>query len=324
MKRIAALLVLLCLLCGCSADTAADVSAYAPSGDGSLTVFTCLDAGVYQTLVKEFEERTGIWVRVETGSAPELMARIAEGESCDLLLGCEADLLEANSALFRQVETDAELSVWCPEGSCWVPLSLRPVVIIYNTKLVRQNLPTGWDSLLSSAWRGEIAFADPAASDFSRTVLQILTKQQPDQTVEETLSAYAANLEEMLENTQDVVSRVADGRYCLAVVPADAALSQIADGAELAIVYPEEGTYLLADCAAIPVSCAQPENAEALLEFILGRDAQTHAEITCGRNSVLAELAQIPENPRFYDPADGGDAQAALLDTWSSVWGVAP
>lgn len=324
MKRLLAVIFLLFLLCGCSTGTEADVFEYAPSEEERLTVFTCLDESVYEPLVKEFEERTGIWVQVETGSAPALMERIAKGETCDLFLGGEADFLEANKALFQTCETEAKLLDWCPEGKNWVPLSLRPLVIIYNTKLVRQNLPTGWECLLSDAWKGEIAFADPEVSDVSRTVLQALLWQNPHTDPEKILTACAGNLDQLLASTQEVVSQVADGGYCLAVVPEDAALRQIADGAEIAVVYPEKGTYLAADCMAIPKSCTHLENAKAFLEFALSEDAQQHACMIGGRGPVLEELSQLPKEPRYYDAVEAGNTQSSLMETWEKIWGVAP
>lgn len=323
MKRLLALAILALLLCGCSGGTELDVSDRAPAPEDRLVVFSCLEESVGEPLVKEFRERTGIWVQVQTGSARELMDRIAAGEACDLLLGCGADFLEANGDWFLPCRVEAAYSQWVPEGSCWTPLSLQPLVIVYNTKLVRRNLPTGWDSLLSDAWKGEIAFADPDTSEFSRTVLWALTEQYPGRTAEETLGALAANLETLLDSTEAVVSRVADGEYCLAAVPEDVALRRMRSGAELAIVYPEEGTYLVPDCGAIPVSCAHPENARAFLEFAVGADTQNHAWDTWDRGPVLEELAQLPGNSRFYDAAEAGSAQAGLLEAWEPIWGEA-
>ena len=53
----------------------------------------------------------------------------------------------------------------------WTPFSALTTVLIYNTKLVRQNAPTGWNSLLDRAWQGRIAFADPTASGSGYTCL---------------------------------------------------------------------------------------------------------------------------------------------------------
>lgn len=321
MKRLLALAILALTLCGCTAAAQTGATEFAPPEENRLTVFTCLEESVYAPLVKEFEERTGIWVQVETGSAQELMARIAGGESgCDLLLGCEADYLEANGALFLELEEMDGVSAYCPRGARWAPLSLRSLVIIYNPKLVRQNPPGGWDSLLSAAWQGKIAFADPETSDFSLTALAALTQRYPEQSREETLSAFAANLDTLLEDTREVVSRVADGSYCLAVVPEDAALRRIDSGESLAIVYPREGTYLIADCAAVPADCAHPENARAFLAFALGEDAQSHAWEAWGRGSVLETLTRLPENCLTYDAAAAGAGQSGLLDAWRLAW----
>lgn len=327
MKRLTALLLLLALLCGCAPATSLDVSDRAPEESRRLVLFSCLEESVTQDLVKEFEERTGIWVQVESGSAPELLARIAEDKGyCDLILGCGADTLEANRESFRPCPLPEEtvLTGGCPTGEAWVPVSLGALVIVYNPKLVRLNLPTGWASLLDPAWQGKIAFADPESSGFSRTALFALTRIFPDSDPEALLAAFARQLPVLLEDAREAVQRVADGSFCLAVVPEDAALSGMGAGSDLAIVYPAEGTCLAPDCAAIPNDCPHPDNALAFVAFLLGDDAQNRAWESHARRPVLSGLVSLPEGSLMLDPVSAGQTQRELLALWAEIWEATP
>ena len=60
------------------------------SEEKRLTVYTSHKQEVYAPIIKEFEERTGIWVEVVPGGTTELLERIREeGEkgSCDVMFG---------------------------------------------------------------------------------------------------------------------------------------------------------------------------------------------------------------------------------------------
>ena len=96
MRRCCLLLVCLLLLTGCGrADTQA-VSSFAPAEGDRLVIFTSHKETIYEPILKEFEQRTGIWVELETGGTVTLLERIAAGESgADLMFGGGADSLSA-------------------------------------------------------------------------------------------------------------------------------------------------------------------------------------------------------------------------------------
>ena len=47
--------------------------------ENKLVVYTSHKEEVYAPIIKEFEERTGIWVELHTGGTSELLEEIAEG-----------------------------------------------------------------------------------------------------------------------------------------------------------------------------------------------------------------------------------------------------
>lgn len=156
MRRCCLLLVCLLLLTGCGRADTQDVSSFAPAEGDRLVIFTSHKETIYEPILKEFEQRTGIWVELETGGTVTLLERIAAGESgADLMFGGGADSLSAYSACFAPYVSEYAGDV-APEydlgGGIWTPFSALPVVLIYNTKLVRQNPPERWADLLDAGW----------------------------------------------------------------------------------------------------------------------------------------------------------------------------
>ena len=319
MRRMMILVLLAALLCGCSAVDNSDAVADVPAQSQRLTVFTCLEEQVYGPLVREFQERTGIYVEVHSGTG-ELLEN---PEGSDVLLGWEADQLEADAEKLRTLdrELSGNVSSLCPQGDTWVPVSIRAMVIVYNPKLVRQNPPSDLESLLQSPWAGKIAFADPVENAFSRSVLQVLSRGEngPGR-----LRRFAGNLNALLADTEEVIRSVADGSCCLGVVPEDAARLWVNSGLDLTVVCPQRGVWMLTEGAAIPKDAPHPENARAFLTFLLGENAQSYGKTNLFRGSVLEKSVTFPENALIYDPVSAASDREALMEQWQQIWEEKP
>ena len=74
--RYLCLLLAVLLLSGCGAGSG-DQPGYAPPESERLVVYTSHKEELWRPIVREFEERTGIWVDVVTGGSNELLERIA-------------------------------------------------------------------------------------------------------------------------------------------------------------------------------------------------------------------------------------------------------
>lgn len=83
---------------GCGAGESSGQGPEKVSEEKRLTVYTSHKQEVYAPIIKEFEERTGIWVEVVPGGTTELLERIREeGEkgSCDVMFGGGVESYEA-------------------------------------------------------------------------------------------------------------------------------------------------------------------------------------------------------------------------------------
>ena len=268
---------------------------YTPDESMRLTIYTSHKEEVYMPIVREFEERTGIWVDVITGGTNELLERIESQQDnveADVMFGGGVESLKAYEHCFSPYVVGSSGSIREPhqaEDAVWTPFSALPVVLIYNTKLVSPDKITGWSSLSDPIFRGRIAFADPAISGSSFTALatQILAGKSMDKT----LATLAENLQgKMLSSSGDVLNAVADGSYLVGITLEETALKYIAAGADLAMVYPEEGTSCVPDASAIVKGAPHSENAKKFLDFTVSYEVQQMLSESSYRRPVRSDI----------------------------------
>lgn len=310
MKRLMHL-VLIFLLClsaactGCRGKSAEDALLPALEDSDRLIVFTSHKEEVYEPIIREFEERTGIWVEVTDGGTAELLDRIAAGEECDIMFGGGVESYESCKEYFepyRSSEADLLSAEYVSDGDFWTVFTRLPIVLIYNSKLVDvSEAPEGFSDLLSGDWDGMIAFADPANSGSSYTMLVTMI-QAMDLGVDETLGAFAGALDgEMAEGSGDVADQVVSGKRLVGITLEETARKRILAGDDLTIVYPEEGTSAVPDGCAIVQGTSHLGNAKQFVDFIVSEDVQRLAVETMSRRSVRTDFEQEEESFGLID-----------------------
>ena len=268
---------------------------YTPDESMRLTIYTSHKEEVYMPIVREFEERTGIWVDVITGGTNELLERIESQQDnveADVMFGGGVESLKAYEHCFSPYVVGSSGSIREPhqaEDAVWTPFSALPVVLIYNTKLVSPDKITGWSSLSDPIFRGRIAFADPAISGSSFTALA--TQILAGNSMGKTLATLAENLQgKILSSSGDVLYAVADGSYLVGITLEETALKYIAAGADLAMVYPEEGTSCVPDASAIVKGAPHSENAKKFLDFTVSYEVQQMLSESSYRRPVRSDI----------------------------------
>lgn len=334
MKRLLCLaLMALLLLSGCAQGT--DVSAFAPGEEERLVIYTSHKDEVYGPIIKEFQQRTGIWVEVVTGGSGELLERIAmEAEggqpACDLMFGGGVESLAAYEDCFEPCTPEGVENlrgVGLSEEGLWTPFSSLPLVLIYNTRLVSEGELTGWADLLDPRWKGRIAFADPTVSGSSYTAaLTLFSCIEGDDW--DILAALVDNLDGgALPDSGDVVESVRSGSRYIGVTLEETALKQ--SSPELGIVYPAEGTSAVPDGCALIKGAKHAENARAFLDFVLGRDVQELLVSDLHRRSVRTDVhapEDLPSEAELgiidYDVHWAGALKEEFIRRWTELCGV--
>ena len=121
-----------------------------------------------------------------------------------------------------------------------------------------------------------------------------------------------------------MVPAVADGSCYVGVTLEENARKAIADGLDVAIVYPAEGTSVLPDGAAIVRGCAHEENARQFIDFLLSPDVQQLLGTELSRRSVRTDTASdaLPELTVLpYDLHRADERRQELFDAWQALCG---
>jgi len=151
-----------------------------PMEEADLVVYSSHPADLIKTVLDEFRERTGLRVRVVADGTGALLAKLRRdaGSGADVLWGGGAESLVANLDLFAAYESSERSSI--PPGlrdeqGYWTGFTVLPMVIIVNARLVSaDNTPRSWSDLANPALAGSVAFADPASSGSSYTILRTM------------------------------------------------------------------------------------------------------------------------------------------------------
>ena len=334
MKRLLCLaLMVLLLLSGCAQGT--DVSAFAPGEEERLVIYTSHKEEVYGPIIKEFQQRTGIWVEVVTGGSGELLERIAmEAEggqpACDLMFGGGVESLAAYEDCFEPCTPEGVENlrgVGLSEDNLWTPFSSLPLVLIYNTRLVSEDEISGWADLLNPRWKGRIAFTDPTVSGSSYTAaLTLFSCIEGDDW--DILARLVENLDGgALSDSGDVVESVRSGSRYIGVTLEETALKWHVP--EVGIVYPAEGTSAVPDGCALIKGAQHAENARAFLDFVLGRDVQELLVSDLHRRSVRTDVhapEDLPSEAELgiidYDVHWAGALKEEFIRRWTELCGV--
>lgn len=299
-RQFAMALAILLGLCGCWGNSPAPHPESGPR-QPHLVVYTPYREEIYAPILKEFQERTGIWVLVETGDSLALLERIA-GEAaapqCDLLFGGSALAHKTYTRCFEpyfSVEADRVNPVYGGDDSLSTPFSLQPLVLVYNTKIVSpREVPTGWNSLLDTRWQGRVAFADPALSASGYVALTALIQAGPGDPWQ-TLDRFADNLGPgLIPGSDQIIPAVADGLFPLGVTLEGDAFRRNRGGYDLAVVYPEEGTLVMPDVSSLVKNAPHPGPAKQFIDFTISRDAQQMISVEMGCRPAREDVGPPP------------------------------
>ena len=325
--KLLSLLLARVVLSGCGA--ASVEGGTMPQPEQRLVVYTSHKEEVYRPIIREFEERTGIWVELVTGGSYELLEQIeAEKDAprADVMFGGGVESLESYRRLFQPTRcahwSQITESLRQPED-CWTPFSALPLVLIYNTKLVDASQLQGWEDLTRPEVRGKIAFADPTKSGSSFTAVTTVELCCG----EEVMQALAGNLDGcQLSSSGEVLTAVADGEALVGVTLEETALQRIAAGDNLALVYPREGTSCVPDGTALIAGAPHRENAEKFLDFTLSREVQQLLGSRFYRRSVRSDVAAANSLPAMetlnlvdYDPRWAAEHRETILRQWDEA-----
>ncbi|WP_312641300.1 ABC transporter substrate-binding protein [Hydrogenoanaerobacterium sp.] len=325
MKRLLSALLATAMIAGTMAGCAGSSNTPAPSGQDPsastpapaadtskhVTVYSPHPADPLNAGIKEFQEKTGITVDLVAAGTGELLKRV-EAESanplCDVFWGGGADSLAAYTDYFDSFTPTDMANIdqnYVSKDGMWTGESPLPMILMYNKKLVGENdVPKGWADLTNEKWKGQIAYADPAKSGSSYTILctMLTAFGKDDGKGWEFIKQFVANLDgKILGSSGDVYKKVSDGEYAIGLTLEKEAIKYVNAGADVGIIYPSEGTSAVPDGIAIVKGSANRANAEIFANFVLGKECQSMMAADFGRRPVRTDTDAPKGLPAMQD-----------------------
>ncbi len=300
------------------------------SDEGRLIVYTSHKEEVYLPIIREFENRTGIWVELHTGGTAEMLSQVREASAngaCDIMFGGGVESYEAEKDLFLPYETEdrAELDPhYLDAENYWTPFTELPIVFVYNKKLVSYSeVPGSWGDLFEEKWKGQIAFADPNNSGTSYTILSTMEqvfKETPDSLV----TRFYRQLDgKVLRSSGDIIPQVSDGNYTIGITLEETAKKAVEQGYDIAMIYPLDGTSAVPDGCAMVKNAPHSYNAGLFIDFVVGYDTQKYAMDNFYRRSVRTDLnkTEAALNLIDFDIKKSAAVETEILSLWNALLG---
>lgn len=336
-RRLAALLPALggLLFAACSgAPTSPDVPAEGaepgsapPASAGVVNVYSHRHYEADKTLFKEFEDETGITVRVVKAGADALLERLAsEGESspADLLITADAGrLVRADARALLQPIDSAVLSAAIPENlrhpeGHWFGLTQRARVLVYDKERVNPEDLSTYAALTEPQWKGRV-LARSSANMYNQSLLASMIAHEGEEASRAWAAGVVANFARPPKGSdRDQMKAVAAGVGDVAIVntyyvgllvhsevPEERAL-----GERMGVFFPDQdgrGAHVNVSGAGVTRHAPNRDNAVELLEFLVSEKAQA---VFAEANHEFPVREGVPVGPLL---ASWGDFKADAL-----------
>jgi iron(III) transport system substrate-binding protein len=330
-----ALIALASLLapCGASAQTPADVAAYAGADrterliagarrEGTLTLYTSAAVADMAPVTAAFEKRYGVGVKVWRASSESIVQRAvneARGGRYD------ADVIETGGAALEALHREQLLAPMNPPPGAdldpaartahreWTGTRFNVFVAAYNTRLVRRDeLPKSYDDLLDPRWKGRLGI-EAEDSDWFGAVIDGLGEERGLKLFR---GIVAANGISVRKGHTLLANLVVSGEVPLALTIYTFRAEQLAkSGAPLGwIAIPP--TIARFEGAAVARRAAHPNAAVLFFEFLLadGQDLLRGREMFTARRSAQPLPGGL--SLTFLDAAKNLDESRK----WSKYW----
>ncbi|MGY3724465.1 iron(III) transport system substrate-binding protein [Granulicatella balaenopterae] len=265
-------------LVGCSNGATDDNAA------DKLVVYSPNSEGLINATIPAFEQKYGVEVELIQAGTGELFKKIEsekEAPVADVIFGGSYTQYATNGEYFAEYVSPEDENVveqYRNTTGYSTPYTLDGSVLIVNPDLTEGMNITGYKDLLNTDLKGKIATADPANSS---SAFAQLTNMLIDNGGYESDAAwkYVFDLFDLIDgkvssSSSNVYKTVADGEMAVGLTYEDPTVKLLNDGANVEIVYPEEGTVFLPASAAIIKDAPHMDNAKKFIDFIISQETQ--------------------------------------------------
>lgn len=268
------------------------------SSDNSVeevNIYSSRNEALIKPLLDEFTEKTGVKVKLLTGSGSGLIARLqSEGENspADLFLTVDAGslYLAKQAGLFQPVESEA-LDKVIPQHlrdkeNYWYGLSMRARPVFYALDRVDPKEITNYLSLADDKWQGRICVRS-SDNIYNQSLVAALIDHHGEEAIEDWAKKLVANFaRKPIGGDRDQIHAVASGQCDIAIANTyyfgrmfnsdDATDRDTAK--KVGIAWPAQdsyGTHVNVSGIGLTKHAKNKDNAVKLMEFLSTQSSQT-------------------------------------------------
>lgn len=269
------------ILAGCGAQKTEEV-----------VVYTAVDEVYSEQIINEFEQETGITVKVvydtEANKTTGLVNRIiseAEHPVCDVFWNNEfiqtidldqKGLLEA----YRSPSAETIPDYYRADDDTWTAVGGRARVFLVNNSLLsKEDFPVSVRDFASGKYQGDqLAIAYPMFGT-TKTMAAALYAQWGEEAGREYFEKIASLGVHVVDGNSVTKDMAVSGQVAIGFTDSDDAREAVGDGADVTIVYPDQGaddmgTLLTPSTAAMIKNAPNQENAKKFIDFVLSEQVE--------------------------------------------------
>ncbi len=302
------------ILCTLLAVALLATAALALADDNVLVIYSPNSDTEVDNIIPAFEEATGIHVDLLSMGTGECVTRIdseKDNPQADVMWGgmnygvyvqhpdLWAEYTSPNEALIDEGYRQGAVKAYTNSN-----LSGSGCLIINNELAKELGVEIkGYADLLNPALKGKIASGDPTKSSSAwaelTNMLLVMGDEPYDEKAWEFVEKFVEQLDGIqLDSSSAVYKGTADGEYVVGVSYEDPCIQMLASGADVSVVYPEEGTVWLPAATAIVKGAPHEANAQAFIDFQLSNEGQSiYANLT-----TRAVNSSLPLGNEFMKP----------------------
>lgn len=320
MKKIA-LVSLLCLLTAMfavscnkadkadAAETSGEMSD-APMATDKLVVYSPNSDGLLDATIPAFEAMYDIEVEVISAGTGEVFKRL-EGEMnnpyADVAFGGSYATYMNSPELFQDYTSANDgkvMEIYRNTSGYITPYVLDGSIILVNKNLIGDIEVKGYKDLLNPALEGKIVSANPSASSSAYAHLTNMLNAIGNGDYESAeawqfvIDLFTNTV--VIDSSSSVWKGVRDGEYTIGLSYEDPSVQLVRDGADVEVIYMEEGVVYLPAGSAIVKNCENLVNAQLFIDFITSSEAQNAYGTTVTNRPVMAGV----NTPDYMTPIE--------------------
>jgi iron(III) transport system substrate-binding protein len=280
----------------------------APAATNKLVVYSPNSEGLLKSTIPAFEKMYNVKVEVISAGTGELFKRL-EGEAAapyaDVVFGGAYATFQTNLKLFQpytSVNNDKLIDIYRNADGYITQYVLDGSLLLVNTKLIGNIQIKGYKDLLNPALKGKIVSANPTASSsaFAHLTNMLAAVGKGNYESKEAwdfVKALFANTV-VIDSSSSVWKGVRDGEYTVGLSYEDPSVQLVRDGANVKVVYMEEGVVYLPAGAAIVKGAPNLVNAKRFMDFITSPEIQNVYGTAVTNRPVMADVV----TPSYMTP----------------------